>query len=447
MPKIVKVKRSNVAGSTPSVSYGELAWNSADAKLYAGNAANVAVLVNTPSVGGGGGSANIVEAATSAGFPATGSLGTLYIATDVSRVYRWDSSGVYVEAGTSGSGGVTLAPATSDTLGGIKVGSGLSISDGVLSATGAGVDTLLRSLLVPAAPTGVAATLGDAQATVSWTAPATQIIPVTGYSVRFSSTGGSTWGGPILTGTTATSATVSQLQNGTAYVFSVAGVNSIGTGNYSANSNSVTPGAGDPYWANVSLLMHFEGSSLSDSSANNFSLSLDNSTGSVATLTSSYSRFGTKSLNSGASSSFATPNSAAFGFGTGDFTVEFWFYYTGTYEYAYWIASPFVVSIEPYGVNGVWYGGANSANTFPTNQWVHVAVCRSSGVVSAYMGGVRQYTVGDTTDYGSSDALRYGRAGGYPLPAGYLDELRVTKGIARYAGATLTEPTAAFPDF
>ena len=49
--------------------------------------------------GGGGGSANIVEAATAAGFPATGASSTLYIATDASRVFRWDSSGVYVELG------------------------------------------------------------------------------------------------------------------------------------------------------------------------------------------------------------------------------------------------------------------------------------------------------------------------------------------------------------
>ena len=60
----------------------------------------------TPSSGGGGGgSANIVEATTAAGFPATGSAGTLYHATDVRRIYFWDATGgVYVEAGTSGGG-------------------------------------------------------------------------------------------------------------------------------------------------------------------------------------------------------------------------------------------------------------------------------------------------------------------------------------------------------
>jgi hypothetical protein len=49
--------------------------------------------------GSGSGSANIVEAATAAGFPATGASSTLYIATDSSTVFRFDSSGVYIELG------------------------------------------------------------------------------------------------------------------------------------------------------------------------------------------------------------------------------------------------------------------------------------------------------------------------------------------------------------
>jgi hypothetical protein len=63
-------------------------------------------MVTGPTGPGGGGSANIVEATTAAGFPATGSAGTLYHATNVRRIYFWDaSSGVYVEAGPSGGGG------------------------------------------------------------------------------------------------------------------------------------------------------------------------------------------------------------------------------------------------------------------------------------------------------------------------------------------------------
>jgi hypothetical protein len=95
MPKIVKIKRSNVAGSTPTLSYGELGWNAADSRLFAGNAANQPVVVGA---GGSGGSSNIVEAATTAEFPA-GVVGTIYIATDVGRIYRFDASGFFVEIG------------------------------------------------------------------------------------------------------------------------------------------------------------------------------------------------------------------------------------------------------------------------------------------------------------------------------------------------------------
>jgi hypothetical protein len=41
----------------------------------------------------------IVEAATAAGFPATGASQTLYVSRDASRVFRFDASGVYVELG------------------------------------------------------------------------------------------------------------------------------------------------------------------------------------------------------------------------------------------------------------------------------------------------------------------------------------------------------------
>jgi hypothetical protein len=77
------------------VSYGELAYNAADNRLFAGNAANVATVVGS---GGGGGSGNIVQAATTAEFPA-GVVGTIYIAIDAGRVFRFDASGFFVEIG------------------------------------------------------------------------------------------------------------------------------------------------------------------------------------------------------------------------------------------------------------------------------------------------------------------------------------------------------------
>jgi hypothetical protein len=95
------------------------------------------------------------------------------------------------------------------------------------------------SAVVPGAPTGVAASAGNAQATVNFTAPASN-----GGSAITIYTAASNPGG--LTGTCAGPAAcaiiISGLTNGTAYTFTVTAANSVGTGPASAASSSVTPG-------------------------------------------------------------------------------------------------------------------------------------------------------------------------------------------------------------
>ena len=99
-------------------------------------------------------------------------------------------------------------------------------------------------LALPSAPTALTATAGNAQVSLSWSAPASNGgIAITDYVVQFSSNDGSTWNTFADGTSTATSATVTGLTNGTAYVFRVAAVNAIGTGAYTAASSSVTPTA------------------------------------------------------------------------------------------------------------------------------------------------------------------------------------------------------------
>jgi hypothetical protein len=91
-------------------------------------------------------------------------------------------------------------------------------------------------LTVPGPPTGVSATAGNTNATITFSAPAdTGGTPITGYTVTGSPGGTATGvGSPI---------TVTGLTNGTGYTFTVKATNIVGTGPASTASNSVTPAA------------------------------------------------------------------------------------------------------------------------------------------------------------------------------------------------------------
>jgi hypothetical protein len=87
-------------------------------------------------------------------------------------------------------------------------------------------------------PTGVTAAAGNAEATVSWTAPQWDGgSPVTGYTVTASN------GASVSAAATATSATVTGLTNGRSYTFTVTASNPTGTGPASVASAAITPSA------------------------------------------------------------------------------------------------------------------------------------------------------------------------------------------------------------
>ena len=198
----VRILRSTTAGSTPSsLSTGQIAINEADGKLFYRSSAGVVTALAT----GGGGATEVYEYATTANFPATGSAAQLVIATDTGRIYRW-AGNAYAELGSVG---------------------------GILADT-------RWDLFLPAAPTGVTAAAGNAQATLSWTAPSVTV-PLTNYFVQYSSNSGSSWTVFSRSASTATAATVTGLTNGTSYVFRVAAVNGVGTGSYSTASGAITP--------------------------------------------------------------------------------------------------------------------------------------------------------------------------------------------------------------
>ena len=90
------------------------------------------------------------------------------------------------------------------------------------------VESSVAASGAPGAPTGVSATAGNGQATVSWTAPANNGSAITGYVVT--PFVGATAQTAVTFNSTATTQTVTGLTNGTTYTFKVAAENANGTG-------------------------------------------------------------------------------------------------------------------------------------------------------------------------------------------------------------------------
>ena len=178
-------------------------------------------------------------------------------------------------------------------------------------------------------------------------------------------------------------------------------------------------------------------------------------------LSTAVKKFGTASIYFGAGGNNAAVFASTLpGMGTGDFTIEMWFYST--------VAAPtngyYLYDARPFSVNGVYttlYVASTQKLTFlvsataritgttniTTNTWHHVAVSRSAGVTRLFLNGVQE-----GSDYADTNNYLIG-AGGYVgnttafvngVWAGYVDDVRVTQGVGRYT-ANFTPPTAEFP--
>ncbi len=107
----------------------------------------------------------------------------------------------------------------------------------VINASDLAIDLQNLPSIAPGAPTAVSATAGNAQATVSFTAPtgdgSSNIISFTVTSIPGTKTGTGTASPIVVTG----------LMNGTSYTFTVTATNSVGSSASSMPSNAVTPSA------------------------------------------------------------------------------------------------------------------------------------------------------------------------------------------------------------
>lgn len=220
-------------------------------------------------------------------------------------------------------------------------------------------------------------------------------------------------------------------------------------------TGSATAGGIDPYYANVSLLMHFEGADGANTSA-----AFIDQKGTTFTVRGT-PKISTADKAAGNSSLYITQadgttvlhttNSQAMVFGTGDFTVEYFFKSTAD-GYHQWPLNSYTgagndfQNFRRYNNGGMFAGAVDSVSVFQFNQWYHVAYSRVNGTGRLFFNGVLQGTKADATNYTSTNLNIGGltSANGRNIN-GYMDEIRVTKGVGRYVNA-FTPPTGQFPD-
>ncbi len=221
-------------------------------------------------------------------------------------------------------------------------------------------------------------------------------------------------------------------------------------------NNSLT----DPYWANVVLLMHMNGV--------NDSTSFIDETGKTITPFGAVKISTAQSKFCGASASGFTnvyterlevPASLDFSLGV-TFTVECFVFTadsSGSNNVSidmrsggggvFYIKNSTDRRIGYYHANG---SSPDQGTAYPLNEWFHVAWVQISGVMKGYLNGVEQWSYTPTHSFSSSTAPTIGNTsigildyfGGLD---GYIDELRITKGVARYT-ADFTPPTTPFPN-
>jgi hypothetical protein len=178
-----------------------------------------------------------------------------------------------------------------------------------------------------------------------------------------------------------------------------------------------------------------------------------------AQVSTTQAKWGTTSMAFDGTGDWLFLNSSApspIALGGGDFTVEMWLYPNSSYSGSY--AGIMDSRTTTDGAGLVYFGYTSTANqigwkdnntfvvtgTVTQSAWNHVAVVRESGTLKLYINGSLASSGANTTNY--TVAFKYIGSSFDPFGFnGYMDDIRITRGYARYSGSTYTQPAAAFP--
>lgn len=215
------------------------------------------------------------------------------------------------------------------------------------------------------------------------------------------------------------------------------------------SSQSLPPAATDPYFSNVSLLLHMDGS--------NGSTTFTDSSSVGATITPvGDAKLSTAQVKYGTAAGFFDGNGDRLTFtqisiGTANCTMECWIrpasvsdvgifgnYNGPNYQllailsgdlYAYWDGSQIQTTGAP----------------IVANTWYHVAITRQSSTLRLFIDGVLKSTATISAGAVLITPNQVGKCVYRGDFNGYIDDVRITNGVARYT-TNFTPPAAAFPN-
>jgi hypothetical protein len=206
------------------------------------------------------------------------------------------------------------------------------------------------------------------------------------------------------------------------------------------------------------ILLHGASSPIVDSSTYGRTIT----SGSPApSISSTPSKFGGGSIYfpNTLGSYLTVPSDALLAFGTADFTVEAFLYqntvnpYSALLEIGNHLNTTGIVFIVGTSGAQIYSGGFAGSGAVSLNQWNHIAFVRQSGTLNIYVNGTRTSSTAFGNNLsatgpftiGSSNPATTGAYNTLYRMDGYINEFRVTRS-ALYSGATLTVPTAPFPN-
>ena len=205
--------------------------------------------------------------------------------------------------------------------------------------------------------------------------------------------------------------------------------------------------------ANTSLLCNFTNAGIFDQTAKN----ILETVGDAKVSTAQY-KYGTGSMVFDGTGDYLIAPSKICDFGTGNFTVEGWIRVSNTTGAKFIADSRSTGSDAGFGLlleDSTGYklrvyrnGGylITSSSTISSNTWYHVAFVRNNSNSFLYIDGTQVANSSDTNSYIQAGSFRIGAGwNNGDFFNGYIDDLRITKGYARYT-SNFTAPTAAFKD-